>query len=258
LEASDVITEKYTILREAAQNVGSTQIRNMGTIAGNICQDPQCMYFRHPHFICYKKGGNQCYAVAGEHRDYYSIFGKGKCVMAHPSDLAPVLVALQARVKAVSHQGERYIPLEDFFAGPNDPRKTTLGRGELINEIVVSVQEDQTYQHFLKHRIRQSFDFALSSVAVVAQISKEICHEIRVVLGGVAPFPYPVHKVGEMMQGERLDAKLIVRAAEASVEEARPLSMNRYKVDVTRALVARALTSAWRKSFSAEGLEISI
>ena len=86
------------------------------------------MYFRHADFLCHKKGGNRCYAIAGEHRDYYSIFGKGNCVMAHPSDLSPALVALQAKVRGVGHQGERHILLEDFFAGPNDFRKTALGR----------------------------------------------------------------------------------------------------------------------------------
>ena len=105
--------------------------------------------------------------------------------------------------------------------------------------------------------MRQSFDFALSSAAVVARISNAICHEIRIVLGGVAPFPYQVYKVGEMIKGKRLDEELILQAAEASVEEARPLPMNRYKVDVTRALVARALRLVLRESVSSEALETS-
>src|SRR4030042_5996476 len=119
LQASDTVKEKYNILSQAVRQVGTTQLRNMGTIGGNLCQRPRCMYFRHPHFICYKKGGTKCDAMLGEHRDYHSIFGNGKCVMAHPSDMAPALIALNARVIIASPEGEKKIPLQDFFLGPN-------------------------------------------------------------------------------------------------------------------------------------------
>ena len=245
LETSEVIQEKFTLLADAARQVGTTQIRNMGTIGGNICQRPQCMYFRHPDFLCHKKGGARCYAITGDHRDYSSILGHGKCVMAHPSDMAPALVALKAKAIIAGRDGERQAPLEDLFSGPNHPRETILQPDEFLLGVQVPNPKGENFQLFLKHRIRRSADFALASVAVAAQISGEICRDIRIVLGGVAPFPYLSTRAQEMMKERKLTEQLILEAAEAAVEGARPLSMNRYKLDVTKALVKRALMSAW-------------
>lgn len=125
-----------------------------------------------------------------EHRDYHSILEYGKCIMAHPSDMAPALVALKAKAIIASHHGEKQIPLEDFFLGPNHLKETVLKPDELLLEFQVPNQKEPTFQSFLKHRIRRASDFALSSVAVVARISDEICRDIRIVLGGVA-FPLP-------------------------------------------------------------------
>ena len=245
LEMSEVIQKKFTILAEAARQVGTTPIRNMGTIGGNLCQRPQCMYFRHPDFLCHKKGGARCYAVTGEHRDYYSILGYGKCVMAHPSDMAPALVALKAKAIIAGEDGERRTPLEDLFSGPDHPRETILQPDELLLGVQVPNPKGENFQLFLKHRIRRASDFALASVAVAAQISGEICREIRIVLGGVAPYPYLSTEAQEVIKEGKLTEQLILEAAEAAVEGARPLSMNRYKLDLTKALVKRALMSVW-------------
>jgi len=243
LAASDVIRQKFTILSQAALQVGTTQLRNMGTLGGNLCQRPRCLYFRHPHFLCFKKGGSKCYAVTGEHRFYHSILKHGKCVAAHPSDLAPALMGLKAEVKIMSPNGERKVPLQEFFVGPNHYTESILKTDEYLTEICVPNQNERTRQVFLKERIRHSADFALSSVSTVARISGGIWEEIRIVMGGVAPFPYVAFMAEETIRGRRLDDGLILQAADASVEGARPLSMNRYKVDLTKALVRRALTS---------------
>ena len=247
LEASGAIKKKFNILLQAARQVGTTQIRNMGTLGGNICQRPQCMYFRHPHFLCYKKGGSKCYAINGEHRDYYSILDYGKCIMAHPSDMAPALAALKAQAIIASNDGEKQIPLEDLFLGSNHFRETVLKSDEFLVEVWVPNQKGPTYQSFLKRRIRGSTDFALSSVAAVARVQDEVCQDIRIVLGGVAPYPYLASEAEEIIRGRRLGKKLISRAAEASVEGSRPLPMNRYKTDLTKALVGRVLTSIWNE-----------
>ena len=115
LATSDLIKQKFNILSQAALQVGTTQIRNMGTVGGNLCQRPRCLYFRQAHFVCFKKGGTTCYAVTGEHRFYHSIMKKGKCVMAHPSDMAPALIALKAKAIIAGSEGERGLPLEAFF-----------------------------------------------------------------------------------------------------------------------------------------------
>jgi len=243
LTASDVIREEFTILSQAALQVGTTQIRNMGTLGGNLCQRPRCLYFRHPHFLCFKKGGSKCYAMTGEHRFYHSILKQGKCVMAHPSDLAPALIALKAEGMIMSPNGSKKVPLQEFFLGPNHYTETILKTDEYLTEIHVPIQSERTRQVFLKERIRHAADFALSSVAAVARISAGICEEIRIVLGGVAPFPYVASMAEEAIRGKKLHEGLISQAAEASVEGAKPLLMNGYKVELTKALVRRALTS---------------
>jgi xanthine dehydrogenase YagS FAD-binding subunit len=243
IATSGVIKQRFNILSQAARQVGTTQIRNMGTIGGNICQRSRCLYFRHPHFICFKKGGSKCYAATGEHRYYHSILENGKCVMAHPSDMAPALIALKAEALISSPEGEKKLPLEDFFLGPNNFTETVLKADEFLTEIHVPTQNDITHQLFLKQRIRHSADFALSSVATAARISDGICEDIRIVLGGIAPHPYLASLASEVVKGRRLNESLISQAAEASVEGAKPLPMNGYKVDLTKAMVRRALTS---------------
>jgi xanthine dehydrogenase YagS FAD-binding subunit len=244
LTTSDVIKKKYNILSQAARQVGTTQIRNMGTIAGNICQRPRCVYFRHPHFVCFKKGGSKCYAATGEHRYYHSILKIGKCVMAHPSDIGPVLVvALKAKAIIVNANGERKVPMEDFFLGPNHFTETILKSDEFLKAIQVPTQNSITHQLFLKERIRHSADFALSSVAIAAEILDGIFDDIRIVLGGIAPYPYRVPTAEEIVRGKRLSEELVSKAAEVSVEGAHPLPMNGYKVDLTKALIKRCLMS---------------
>jgi xanthine dehydrogenase YagS FAD-binding subunit len=241
LATSDLIGQKFNILTQAALHVGTTQVRNMGTVGGNLCQRPRCLYFRQAHFLCYKKGGKQCYAVAGEHRFYHSIMEKGKCVMAHPSDMAPALIALKASAIITGSEGERSLPLEDFFLGPNNFGETVLKPDEFLTAIEVPGQDNKSPQIFLKQQIRRAADFALSSAALAARVSDGVCEDIRVVLGGVAPFPFVAAAVEEIIKGRRLDEGLISDAAEASVKEARPLPMNGYKVDLTKTLVRRAL-----------------
>jgi xanthine dehydrogenase YagS FAD-binding subunit len=243
LQTSDVIRQKFTVLSQAAGHVGTTQIRNMGTLGGNICQRPRCVYFRHPHFVCYKKGGEKCYAVGGEHRYYHSIMKHGRCVMAHPSDSAPALAALEAELVIASSEGEKRLTLQDFFNPANGFSETALKPGEFLTAVQIPNQEGKTYQSFLKRRIRHASDFALSSVATVARITDGICEDIGIVLGGIAPFPYIASKAVEMLKGKKLTEKLISQAAAASVEQAHPLPQNRYKIDLVTALVRGALTS---------------
>ncbi len=163
--------------------------------------------------------------------------------MAHPSDLAPARVALKAKARLSSIRGEREVPLQEFFLGPDHLTETVLKPDEFITEIQIPRQKGKTRQVFLKQRIRHAADFALSSVAMVTRISGEICEDTQIVLGGVAPFPYVASAARETLSGKRPTEEVISRAAEASVEGARPLPMNRYKVDLIKAMVKRALTT---------------
>ena len=245
---SPIIEKRVSLLSQAAGEVGTTQLRNMGTLGGNLCQRPRCIYFRNPHFLCRKKGGDICYALTGEHRDYYSIMDIGRCVIANPSDMASALVALKAKAIITSPEGEKKIPIEDFFLGPNDLHETVLKQDELLTEIRIPGQKRNTYQAFLKQRIKPSAAFALTSVAVVARIWDEICQEIRIVLGGIAPYPYIFAGGEEMLQGKRLSEELITTVSEASVKGARPLPMNGYKVNLMKATVRQILSSVRQAS----------
>jgi len=243
IETSDLIRSRFSILSQAAHQVGSTQIRNMGTVGGNLCQRPRCMYFRHPHFICYKKGGGTCYAITGEHRDHHSILNLGRCVMAHPSDMATALLALKAKVVISGFEREKTIPIQDFFQGPSSYKETILLSDEIVKEVQVPEPKPSAHQVFLKHRIRRSIDFALSSVATVVQVQDGVIQDVSLVLGGIAPLPYVASKAEENMIGRKLGDELIEETAEISLEEARPLQMNHYKVELTKGLVRRALKS---------------
>jgi xanthine dehydrogenase YagS FAD-binding subunit len=242
LQAAGVIAEKFTLLAQAAGAVGATQLRNVGTIGGNLCQRPRCAYFRHPHFVCFKKGGTRCYAVAGEHRFYHAIFRDGTCITAHPSDMAPALIALRAQAVIAGPDGERRIPLRDFFVGTEQLTETRLKPDEFI--LAVEVPEQQGTRHvFVKQRVRRAADFALASVAVAARISSGVFTEGSVTLGGVASQPHVAQEAEELLKGNELTKQLITDAAEAALEGAKPLPGNRYKVDLAKAIVRGALTS---------------
>jgi xanthine dehydrogenase YagS FAD-binding subunit len=243
LERHPVVTRRFPALAQAAASVATTQIRAMGTVGGNLCQRPWCWYFRHPQFVCLKRGGRQCFAIPGNNRTYFSVLEKGVCVMSHPSDLAPALMALGARVGVAGPDGSREVPIESFFRGPRSLMETVLGPAEILVWVDVPAPAPDVRSLFLKHRVRNTWDFALSEVAVAVRPEEATWADVRIALGGVAPFPYRATAAETALVGRVPTAELIREAADAAVARARPLAMNGYKVELTRALVARALTA---------------
>jgi xanthine dehydrogenase YagS FAD-binding subunit len=243
IEASPIIRKKYTMLAKAAHLVASPHIRNMATISGNLCQDIQCWYYRRPlitgnSFFCYRKGGQVCYAIAGKNA-YHAILGGDKCFAVCPSDMAPSLIALEANIKIASAAGEKKIPLEDFYT----PLGNILKPDEIIIEIQVPATKPTTKQQYLKFRLRKTIDFALSSVAAVITTEGEIASNSRIILGGVAPIPYRALRAEEAIKGKGITDSIAETAARAAVSEAKPLSMNAYKVPITESLVKRAIVT---------------
>jgi xanthine dehydrogenase YagS FAD-binding subunit len=239
--AEDPALARYPVLAQAAASVGTPQIRNAGTLAGNICQRPWCWYLRNG-FPCYKNGGDRCFATTGENQ-FHAIFGGGPSYIVHPSDTAPALVALDARFRIAGPRGERLVAARDFFAPPRtDPaRESTLADDELLAEILVppaSGTARSTYQKLLD---RESWTHALVSVAAVLDMSGDVCRSARIVLGGVAPVPWDVPAAAQLLEGQRITSDVAARAAEAAVRDARPMSKNGYKVPITRTLVRRTL-----------------
>lgn len=241
IETSKTVLEKSPILAQAANSVATNQIRNMGTLGGNLCQRPWCWYFRVPQFDCYKKGGKQCFAITGNNKYYFSVLGLGICVMAHPSDTAPALISLGASAKIEGPRGSRVVPVERFFNGPRETFETVLKEDEILTEVFVPEQPKGTYGVYLKERPRGTWDFALASVAALTRLRDGICEEAKVILGGVAPFPLRAGKAEDALKGKPIGEDAAAKAGDLAVEGARPLSMNRYKIPLTRALVKRAV-----------------
>ena len=244
LEESPLVRRSFPGLAEAAHSVGSPQIRNLGTVGGNLCQRPRCWYFRLDEVICLKKGGTECYAATGENK-YHAIFGGGPSYIVHPSDLAPMLVALGASVSVAGADGKRTIALEKFFTLPSDGnlrRENVLKNEEIITEVVVPASKFGAHSTYLKFKERDSMDFAMTAVAaaVTAGANKTVS-EARIVLGGVAPIPWRVPKAEAALVGKTLSDDVLMNVAKVALEGAEPLAKNAYKIPLTQTLVRRAL-----------------
>jgi xanthine dehydrogenase YagS FAD-binding subunit len=247
LEEHPVIRTSFPGLAEAAHSIATPQIRNLGTVGGNLCQRPRCWYFRLEEVICLKKGGSECYAAKGENK-YNAIFGGGPSYIVHPSDLAPMLVALGASVSVTGAAGTRTIPLDKFFTLPSEGsirRENVLKNDDIITQIHVPASLFAAHSTYLKFKERESLDFALASVAAALQLgaNKNIT-QARIVLGGVAPVPWRVPEAEKFLIGKTLNAEVLKETAKLALAGAEPLEKNGYKIPLAQTLVRRALAKA--------------
>jgi xanthine dehydrogenase YagS FAD-binding subunit len=247
LEEHAVVRRDFPGLAEAAHSVATQQIRNLGTVGGNLCQRPRCWYYRLEEAVCIKKGGSECFAATGENK-YNAILGGGPSYIVHPSDLAPVLVALGASVSIVGADGRRRVPLDKFFTLPSEGsirRENVLKNDEIITEVFVPASGFAARSTYLKFKERESLDFALAAVAAAVELGAGgRVRQARLVLGGVAPVPWRVPKAEEFLKGKALDAESLAGAARLALEGAAPLAKNAYKIPLTQTLVRRALAKA--------------
>jgi xanthine dehydrogenase YagS FAD-binding subunit len=246
LEEHAGVRKSFPGLAEAAHSIATPQIRNLGTVGGNLCQRPRCWYFRLEEVICLKKGGSECYAASGENK-YNAIIGGGPSHIVHPSDLAPMLLALGASVTVVGAAGKRVIPLDKFFTLPSEGnirRENVLKNEEIITEISVPSSPVAARSTYLKFKERESLDFALASAAVALQLAGNTVRDARIVLGGVAPIPWRVPAAEKSVIGKSLTPDVLAEAAKIALADARPLEKNAYKVPLVQTLVRRALAKA--------------
>ncbi len=243
ISQNPVIRSRYAVLADAALAVGTPQIRNAGTIAGNVCQRPWCWYFRNG-FPCYKNGGKTCFSITGEN-EFHAIFGGGPSYIVHPSDTAPALVALDAKFRIAGPKGERTLPAAEFFALPkaNPSKENVLAHDEVLVEIQLPAAAKNLKSTYHKELDRESWTHAIVSVAVALEMDKDTCRKARVVLGGVAPIPWRVPKVEAMLTGQKITPELAAKAGETAIEGAQPLAKNKYKLPLTRAVVKRTVLS---------------
>ncbi len=233
----------YHMLAEAARGVATPEIRNQGTLGGNLCQRPRCFHYRSALIPCLKKGGTTCPAIESPYQQYLSVMGGEGCFCVHASDLAPVLIAMGADVLLEGPSGQRSMRLESFFAGPDHDvqRENVLSAGEVITAVTAPALPEDWRGTFLKARERTAGDFPLVSVATGFVVSSGVIRQARVVLGGVAPVPWRSLDAEAVLEGQAPSEAIASRAATAAFAAAQPLANNDYKVDIGRTLVARAI-----------------
>jgi xanthine dehydrogenase YagS FAD-binding subunit len=245
LAAHDRVRREFPAIAQAAASVGSPEIRNVGTVGGNLCQRPRCWYYRSPLHKCLKKGGDTCFTTTGDSR-YHAILGGGPSFIVHPSDLAPALVACGARVTVAGPGGKKDLALEQFFVLPSVriDQETILNTGEIVAEVAVpgDVSASSGWRsQYVKFREKDSMDFALAAVAAALRMDGETCREARLVLGGVAPIPWRAKGGEQAISGKRIDLPAAHGAAEAALADAIPMTHNGYKIPLSKTLIRRVL-----------------
>ena len=237
----DALRSRYAVLAEAAESVATPQIRNVATIAGNVCQRPWCWYYRNG-FPCFKNGGSTCFSVTGEN-EFHAIFGGGPSYIVHPSDTAVALMALDATLRIVGPSAPREAVASEFFTlpRPDATRENTLANDELVASIVLPAPKPGTRSTYHKIMDREAWTHAVVSAAVVLEMDGNICQRAHVVLGGVAPIPWRLPEVEKLLSGQRITPELAAQAGELAIVGARPLEKNKYKLPLTKNLVKRTV-----------------
>ncbi len=242
-----VVISQYRALAQAAREVASPQLRNQGTIGGNICQKPRCWYYRGD-FHCLRKGGEKCFAVSGENQ-YHCILGGGPCFIVHPSDTAPALVAFEASVRIAGPKGTRTVAAGKFHVlpGVDVHRETVLETGEIVTEILLPPSQGMK-SSYRKVRARASWDFALAGLALAIKFNNDVVAGARAVLSGAAPIPWRSREIENAIVGHRLDESIAAKAAEAAMMSAQPLAQNDYKIPLFRGMIEEEILALRKAS----------
>ncbi len=243
IATNPLIQSKYALLSTAAGRVASPQIRNVGTLGGNLVQDARCWYYRRG-LDCYRAGGNICYADSPEglNREH-ALFGSSRCVAVSPSDTAPALVALDATMVVSSVGGQRLIAAQDFFVGParDITHMTVLNEGEILTAVRIPNTWANAEFYFEKVADRNVWDFALVNVAAAFKVSGGTIEDVRIVCGAVECVPRRLDAVEDAIRGQQCSEQLAEEVASIASEGARPLNYNHFKVPLMENLVKRAI-----------------
>jgi xanthine dehydrogenase YagS FAD-binding subunit len=246
VERSELIQGRYKVLADAARRVASPQIRNTGTVGGNVCQDARCWYYRYG-VNCYRAGGNRCYADTpeGQNREH-CLFGADRCVAVSPSDTAPALVVLDAKMIIVGPKGQREVPAEQFFIGPNVEitRMTVLEHGEVLTAIRLPMDWSGARFYFEKVADRNTWDFPLVNIAAAMTVSGDKIEKIRIAAGAVQCVPRRLTAVEAVVTGQPKNAETAALAGQSAVRGATPLNFNHFKIPLLQNLVTRAIRDA--------------
>jgi xanthine dehydrogenase YagS FAD-binding subunit len=244
LETSHLLSGPYAMLAEAARGVATPELRHQGTLGGNLCQRPRCYFYRNALTPCLKKGdGEGCPAVESPYQNYLSVFGGHGCYAASASDLAPPLIALDARVVIAGGGGVGEAACEAFFAGPEIDvrRENVLEPGEIVTHAILPPMPPGWRGVYSKARERTAGDFAIAAAAIGYDLVGGRMTGVRVVLGAVAPAPFRSTAAEAMLEGQRPTEAVARGAADAALAGATALSHNGFKLDLLRALIERGV-----------------
>jgi xanthine dehydrogenase YagS FAD-binding subunit len=246
IERNPVIRAKYRVLADAARRVASPQIRNTGSIGGNLAQDARCWYYRYG-LPCYRAGGNTCFADTpeGVNREH-ALFDADRCVAVSPSDTAPALMALDAKMLIKSLKGERVASAEEFFIGPKTDitRLTSLKPEEILTAVRIPNSWAGARFYFEKVADRDTWDFALVNVAAAIVVDNGVVTRSRIACGGVSAVPRRLTVVEEVIQGKPVEEATAKLAGQSAIRGARPLNYNQFKIPLMANLVTRAVRDA--------------
>ncbi len=239
------IGKMYPPIAAAAIEVGTPQIRNQGTVGGNINQRPRCWYYRNEEFVCFKKGGNTCFSPAGENQ-FHAILGGGPTYIVHPSSLAVPFVAYNATFRLVGPKGERLVPAAEYFTMPtlqNVQRENVLQPDELLTHVILPAPGNVKHGHY-EVRYKASHDWPIAFATVLLTMNGSTVQGARIVMGAVAPVPWRSQPAEQALAGKTVTPETAAAAAEAALRGAAPLSQNAYKIQVAKAAVERAILQA--------------
>jgi xanthine dehydrogenase YagS FAD-binding subunit len=240
------VADRFPLISQALLLGASAQLRNMASMGGNLCQRVRCSYFRDARTPCNKRDpGTGCAALDGFNRGHAILGVSDKCIATHPSDVAVALVALEAVVHTSGPAGERAIGIDDFFLLPGDTpeREHPLDHGELITAIEVPATPVARRSVYLKFRDRQSYEFALASVAAAVRIQDGQVAEVRLALGGVATKPWRARRAEVSLLGQPATRAAFAEAARQELAAAQPRPLNSFKVELAQRAIVRALTT---------------
>jgi xanthine dehydrogenase YagS FAD-binding subunit len=238
------VQRDYAVLSQALLSGASPQLRNMATTGGNLLQRTRCFYFRDTAYACNKRNpGSGCAAIDGYNRIHAILGTSENCIATHPSDMAVAMMALEATVHIRGPKGERAVPLDQFYfvPGTTPNRENVLQPGDLITHVTLPALASGTRSYYLKRRDRASYEFALASAAVVAQIQGRTLQRVRIALGGVGTKPWRSKEAEQALEGREASEENFRAAAEAALRGAKPLHDNAFKVELAKRTLTRAL-----------------
>jgi xanthine dehydrogenase YagS FAD-binding subunit len=246
LRENAAVRRQYPSLTNAVEGITSPQMRNMGTVGGDLCQRPRCWYFRNGFGLLAHDAKGNSLVPNGENR-YHAILGNsGPAYFVNPSSLAPALLALGARFRLAGSGGEREVNAADFFVIPkiDSDRENVLKPTEIVTEIVIPLASSGMHNHTYEVRQRTLFDWPLATASVALKLDAGTVRSAKIVLGHVAPVPWPAEDAAKSLIGKHVNEQTAAAAGDAAVRGAHPLSQNAYKVQLARVSVKRALLAA--------------